>query len=583
MDIFISLFCKLKGIPKTSDKIGEFLMDQQIKCFSEKQIEWIKHFSTVITDCIFLMKVSTQNHTNLFVYDYMNKPAMELARLTKHDIGCNIKESNSVAQGHFIHERYLKVMETNDMVTYKDNVILPNGQYEARTQLIPIVNEDAQIIYILGVTVNVNQLSEKSDDVKYLNRLFSTYMDTTDNGVALIDFKGNFLLTNESFLQLFGYTKAELLKINLSDFQPNTYRKFELYFQLLKKGEKIHNVTLDLYNKDNQIVYTTISFTPIPNEEEEFVAFAAIIHNITDEIETKRKLSDTQNRYQLIAEHTQDLVNIIDQNGIVTYASPSHFPTLGYDAADLIGNRVLDFVHKDDKAGLEKSIARSKKAKKSLLTEFRIIKKSGKAIWVESNIKPVKNEDGSIRKIVTSSRDITNRVKAEEKLKRLAFTDYLTGLPNKREFINVITREKKIVDRNPSKFMAVCYIDGDGFKEINDKYGHEVGDKFLIKIGERLKRVFPKNSFIARIGGDEFAVLLRELNGEEDAMFIANSIIDGMKSPVLVDEHSFNSTLSVGISMYPKDDNDIDGIMQKADQALYDAKKNGKNTYYRFA
>ncbi|WP_430786278.1 diguanylate cyclase domain-containing protein [Virgibacillus flavescens] len=557
-------------------------MDEQVNFLQENQNEWIKQIAAVVTDCIFLMKVVIKENKYYFVYDFINKPAMKLARLTKRDIGRNIIESNSIGHARFIRERYTSVMETKSKVIYKDNVILPNGQYEARTQLIPIYNSCNKITYILGVTVNLNQLSDKSDDVKYLNRLFSTYMDTTDNGVALIDFSGKFLLTNESFITLFKYTKAELMNINFSEFQPHLKNKSN-YFHLLKKGEKIHNLSLDLYDKVNKVLHTTISFTPIPNEQEEFVAFAAIIHNITEEVETKRQLTVTQERYQLIAEHTLDMVNIIDEFGVVKYASPSHLHTIGYHPSNIIGKPVLDFIHENDKKSLEKNIFQTIKAKKPLLTEFRLMKKSGDLMWVESHIKPVANADGSIYQIVTSSRDITNRVNAEEKLQQIARTDYLTGLPNKREFINNLTREKRLIDTNKAKFMAVFYVDGDGFKKINDVYGHNVGDKFLIKIGQRLKSILSKDHFIARIGGDEFAILLKNISGEEEAFDYAKRIVEEMKMPVQIDEYTFTNTLSIGISMYPSDDRDIDGIMVKADKALYQAKKNGKNMYFRYS
>lgn len=561
------------------NRIGEFLMDQHVECFREEQIDWIKDFSKVVTDCIFLMKINKEHSTYYFIYNHVNKQGMELARLTKRDIGRTIIQSNSAGQAQFIRERYLKVMETNEIVTYKDHVILPNGQYEARTQLIPVYNVNEQITYILGVTINVNQLSEKSDDVKYLNRLFSAYMDTTDNGVALIDFSGKFLLTNETFIRLFGYTKDELLTMDLTEFQPDINHQLESYIQLLKQGEKIHDLKLELAKKDKQIVYTTISFTPIPNEIEEFVAFAAIVHNITDEIETKRMLTDSQNRYQLIAEHTQDLVNIIDQNGIIRYASPSHLASLGYDPSSLVDTSVLDYIYEGDKKGLELVLGKAKRVKKPLLTEFRIIKKSGEIIWLESNIKPVKN--GYLHQIVAASRDITNRIDTEGKLKKLAFTDYLTGLPNKREFLNKLAAEKKLADSR-SKFMAVCYIDGDEFKKINDTYGHDVGDDFLINLGKRLKSIVHESNLVARIGGDEFAVLLKNLTGEDQAMAIVKNIFEGMKSPFVINNHMFTNSLSIGVSVYPTDDTELGGILLKADQALYNAKRNGKNTYCRY-
>ncbi|WP_099157904.1 sensor domain-containing protein [Virgibacillus ndiopensis] len=545
----------------------------------EEQISWIREFASIVTDCIFIMRVE-KDQTYRFIYEYVNKPAMELARITRRDIGRSILESNFSGNGEYIQERYLKVITSQQKVSYTDNVILPNGHYEARTQLIPIYNDNQKISYVLGVTVNVNQLSEKSDNIKYLNRLFSIYMDTTDNGVALIDFSGKFIMINEAFLKLFGYQKADLLKMNLKDFQPHIREKFLTYFNLLQQGERILGIELDLLTKDKQTLYTTISFTPIPDEKGEFVAFAAIVDNITDEIKTKQELTFTKDRYRLIAENTQDLVSIIDKNGIIQYASPSHTTILEYSPEELVGNVVIDYMHLEDKKLFMDDLYKAVEMDESTKLSFRLRKKSGEDLWVETNIKPVRNEESSIVRIVTTSRDITKRIEASNQLKQFAFTDYLTGLPNRREFIDVIVNEKEQVDQKQAERMAVFYIDGDGFKEINDTCGHEVGDKFLVKIGERLKGAMRKEDFVARIGGDEFSLLMKNVKNVDQVKYMAGNIIQIMKEPIQIDSVVFNTTVSIGISIYPDDDNDIDRIMQKADKALYQAKRHGKNTFY---
>ncbi|MFZ3579664.1 diguanylate cyclase domain-containing protein [Virgibacillus sp. DJP39] len=186
--------------------------------------------------------------------------------------------------------------------------------------------------------------------------------------------------------------------------------------------------------------------------------------------------------------------------------------------------RIFDFVHENDRKGLGKKLDWVKKTKESLLLEFRVLSNSGNVLWLETNIKPVKNDDGTIREIVTASRDISNWVRAEDSLKKLAYTDYLTGLPNRREFINKLSLEKSIIDKSSSKVMAVCSIDGDGFKSINDLHGHDVGDRFLVKVGERLQSIVSNKDTIARIGGDEFALLLRCLTDEDEATTIAQHI-----------------------------------------------------------
>ncbi len=166
------------------------------------------------------------------------------------------------------------------------------------------------------------------------------------------------------------------------------------------------------------------------------------------------------------------------------------------------------------------------------------------------------------------------KIKNEE-LYILANIDALTGLPNRRHFLEYL--EYKISVNPKDKLMALLFIDLDRFKSINDWYGHEIGDKLLLNVAERLKNNLPPDSFIARLGGDEFVVVLNNILKGEDAKIAAMKFVEAFRIHFKIGDSKINSTVSVGISIYPSNSNDISSLLKAADIALYCAKEQGKN------
>ncbi len=188
----------------------------------------------------------------------------------------------------------------------------------------------------------------------------------------------------------------------------------------------------------------------------------------------------------------------------------------------------------------------------------------------------VHEEINKLNKIISSEKKILE--KAYDKIDRLANHDILTGLPNRRLFIELLKQELRQTDRKKTK-IAVLFIDLDDFKPVNDNLGHDAGDKVLQMVSQRFISTLRESDAIARIGGDEFAALICNVKNKNDIQKIAEKIIDKFKNPFKVDNSKFQIGISMGISIYPDDDDTMDELLKKADMAMYQVKSENKNAF----
>lgn len=239
-----------------------------------------------------------------------------------------------------------------------------------------------------------------------------------------------------------------------------------------------------------------------------------------------------------------------------------------------------NLIHKDDIYTLQKDKRRLLSGKSSQV-EFRIHHPEHGEKWIMKTATPIKDENGQVCMINGQMFDITERKKLENKLKHMAYFDDLTDLPN-----------RKLLDRHISKALAHCkrhhhtlsimFIDLDDFKQVNDTLGHEAGDKLLKEVVARLNQCLREEDLIARIGGDEFIAVLEEAS-KQQMEHIAERIIQHVSQPYVISNQEVNISLSIGISMFPEDGEDKETLIEHADQAMYFAKRNGKNNYKMYS
>jgi diguanylate cyclase (GGDEF)-like protein/PAS domain S-box-containing protein len=185
-------------------------------------------------------------------------------------------------------------------------------------------------------------------------------------------------------------------------------------------------------------------------------------------------------------------------------------------------------------------------------------------------------------KFAVTVEDVTELKLAQNELEHFAHYDVLTDLPNRALFADRLQMELDHAKRRDT-LLAVCYMDLDNFKPVNDNFGHEVGDHLLTDVAQRLKATLRSNDSVARLGGDEFALLLSDFNTRSELGDILNRILEIISKPYLVDGHVINISMSLGVTIFPTDDSEPDTLLRHADEALYSAKQSGRNCYKIFA
>jgi diguanylate cyclase (GGDEF)-like protein/PAS domain S-box-containing protein len=289
-----------------------------------------------------------------------------------------------------------------------------------------------------------------------------------------------------------------------------------------------------------------------------------------------KRLSEV--RFQALVQHSSDLISVIGPDGRVSYASPSIETLLGA-AEPLVGASLADMVHPDDIAVVEALLADRRLDVRPHKVEWRIRHASGEWRTFENIARAGRGTlSGSL---IVNSRDITERMRLEGALRHQANHDALTGLGNRSLLLDGLRRATARADRNGT-VAALLLLDLDSFKSINDSLGHAAGDHLLQGIAERLRSAVRADALIARIGGDEFAVVVEDLDAAPRALDVAARIQAALRQPLVVGERTVNPSASIGIATNEDESLDVDMLMRHADIAMYAAKRSGPGEFAMF-
>ena len=210
--------------------------------------------------------------------------------------------------------------------------------------------------------------------------------------------------------------------------------------------------------------------------------------------------------------------------------------------------------------------------------EMDVVRDGQKVATIVGYAAPLFDETGRPRGAIGASLDITERKRAEEQIKGLAYHDSLTGLPNRRLFQDRLSIAVAQAHRNTQR-LAVLFLDLDRFKPVNDTLGHAAGDRLIQDVAERLRTCLREGDTVARLGGDEFTLLLPGLAQMVDAARVADKVLETLRVPFLIEGHELFVTASIGISLYPEDGRDVESLVKNADAAMYRAKQQGRDNY----
>lgn len=297
----------------------------------------------------------------------------------------------------------------------------------------------------------------------------------------------------------------------------------------------------------------------------------------------QRDLFESQQRLEQLARHSRTYTWEVDEHGKYIYLSDVVYNVLGYKSDELIGKYFYDLHHENGKE-LFKEMAMEKFERKETFTNVKnhSISKERRSVWLTTNALPVVAQDGRLIGYRGNDTDITERKIAEEKVNRLAFYDSLTHLPNRTLLIDRLNQAMVLSSRN-NQFNALLFIDLDNFKTLNDTLGHVIGDNLLKQSSQRLIGCVREGDSIARLGGDEFVVLLSDLGSDEKyaattCELIGENILAALSEPYELEGIPYQSSASIGITLFNGDSTSDDELMKQADLAMYKSKDAGRNT-----
>jgi diguanylate cyclase (GGDEF)-like protein/PAS domain S-box-containing protein len=302
---------------------------------------------------------------------------------------------------------------------------------------------------------------------------------------------------------------------------------------------------------------------------------------VTDLKRIKTELENSQNQLNAIIRHAMDGIVTISESGEIEGFNPAAEEIFGYAQEEVAGKPVTLLLSPDllaqYRAELQRYLESSHHGSAGIRgQEVVAIRKNGEQFPMELSASEMKIKEQCF--FVAIVRDVTERKLIERKIKHLAHHDHLTGLPNRSLFLDQLEHAIKLAKRRQQK-TAVLFLDLDGFKQINDTLGHDAGDELLKEVAIRLKTVIRESDVAARMGGDEFTFVLNDIGTHENAAAVAEKIIETLSEKFNLKGHESQIGGSIGIAIHPNDAVDHEALLRKADEAMYVAKKSGKNTY----
>jgi diguanylate cyclase (GGDEF)-like protein/PAS domain S-box-containing protein len=403
-------------------------------------------------------------------------------------------------------------------------------------------------------------------------------VDIMQLGVTITDMQRKILYTNIADARLHGYEVEELIGRDVRIFGPASSHK-----DLMPEDvQNMTNWSRECVNcrKDGSVFPVRVTSDIVREVRDGVLSNIAIVATCED-ISERKSSEEALRLRQRVIESSSNGIMITDTSGPgnpIIYVNPAFGRITGYDAQDTLG-RSMHFLLGEDQEQVEfmeiHAALHEQREGNAVLRNYR---KDGSLFWNDLSVSPVLDETGSVAHFVWVINDVTEREQHEELLEYQANHDALTGLPNRNLLADRITQSLANAHRYDMP-VAVLFIDLDNFKFVNDSLGHALGDRMLIIQADRLHKSIRSGDTVARYGGDEFVVVISNLEKSEDAALVAQHIQELVSRPFTIDGHEFGITCSIGISLYPKDGHDVDSLLKNADAAMYRAKEQSRNSF----
>ena len=534
-----------------------------------------------IEDMVYVMRVG-EDGESLF-YQLVNQAVRDALLFADDLIGKEIRETSPIESADWLLKQYKLAIDKQKTHHYQDHFNSPfSGERLAQTTLTPII-EAGRVTYVVAVTRDMTlqktietQRNISNQRLKVSRQRYKSLFDENTDPIAYLNMSGKIIRMNRACRQFISEIYRTDQERNIFDLLKTSDEDLMIdKFEETKLGLP-QTVDVSVFGEDQYEAKLKINFIPMTLENKVEGVYL-IFKDMTAELLAKEALLKSEERFRLIAENSSDLIQIVDQDGYLSYISPSHQRVLGFNMIEFEQKKLVDFIAEKyiDKIEGYLNLVIKEKDTKRVEAKFRHVE--GDYRWFELKIEPVCLADGSYHHTNIVARDIEERKLYEKELRRLAYRDPLTGLANRRLFDNQMEKVIAKTKRDEMPF-AVIMLDLDDFKGVNDHYGHEAGDQVIIQMSKRILNTVRDMDTVGRLGGDEFIILLPEIENKTNLTRLLNRLEQNLKKPYQFNNSYFKVGVSFGAVLSDHQAvTPLDSVIRVADKALYKAKRAGKN------
>ncbi len=511
-------------------------------------------------------------------------------RNAKEVLGVDINSSIKDFIPKDIWHKTLEAFKTNDNIEF-ENVCIGDKYFKYLANQSRYSNDHHSVINIILIDIDNfykknRKLKEQIDEIGTASKKLDIQKREIFNqnaiGIGYISLDGKIFLSNKYLLNLLGYKANEVIGKNMFDY---IYKDdIDLTKEYLKKilhdkdCSEIH-IEKRYMHKKGFPVWVSLSLYISRDANEIPRYYIGFVKDIRErkKIEAQReKLHKTLREAAKVFDNAAEAICILDKNKKIVNVNDAFKSITKYKEKDVLHKNFLEyFISKKSNELINNSL----KNKGFFKGEMEGIKNDGNLFPMLVNISSVTDSKGKIENYVLLFSDISAIKSTEKKLEFLANHDTLTNLPNRLYLSSNMEHILKVAKRNNTK-VAVIFMDLDKFKQINDSFGHDYGDEVLREIAVRLKKVLREKDLIARIGGDEFVIVIEDILNILDIEFIMDKIFSIFLKPFIVKNREFKLGASFGVSIYPDDSEEIEDLIKNSDIAMYQAKKGGGRNFY---
>jgi diguanylate cyclase (GGDEF)-like protein/PAS domain S-box-containing protein len=447
---------------------------------------------------------------------------------------------------------------------------MDNDDVQAAMRGACAVGQPAELHQQLDSGVSIARLRHEQEQARY-NDLYLLAPD----GYFVVAFDGAILQANLAGAQMLGIARARPCHHRFRTFvSPAHQDQFDRYFEraLNRSAPERCQLAMRLAPQAAPVAVTLLASADGSGQ-----ACRIVVEPVEGRVAA---LERSEERLRRIVHCADEGIWEVDALGHTAFVNPKMAALLGYPIEDMLGQPFDRFMDEEGRAIVERNIARRQQGAVER-SEFKFVRGDGSQMWASVSTNPIFDAAGRYRGALALVSDITQQRASVERIWHQANYDELTGLPNRHMFMDRLRQEMRKADRSAS-FLALLFIDLDRFKEVNDRFGHPMGDRLLAEAARRLGACVRGSDTLARLGGDEFTVILAGLDRVGSIERIAQSIIAALAQPFELGEERAEVSGSIGIALYPPDARELGDLLARADQAMYASKKAGRNRFSYF-